>query len=146
MVLDLDRSSTPIDVDYLKVLEEEKFGLLERLEMIERKADQAKLDHDSLVQAGRDTEALHVEEEFKAAFQEMTRMKKRLKQLDVETTNSHQKQISSNDSAKLSRECKAPMTKPPPPVNVDEFNDDGECVPEGIINNRLKVALICFIL
>ncbi|XP_057304455.1 uncharacterized protein LOC130641605 [Hydractinia symbiolongicarpus] len=44
-----------------------------------------------------------------------------------------------NSSLNTSRECKLPNKTTQPPVIVSDYNDEGECVPEGIITNRLML-------
>jgi len=41
-------------------------------------------------------------------------------------------------SLKLSRECKAPVDKPIPPVDVNSYNDDGDIVIEGNVLSQIK--------
>ena len=43
-------------------------------------------------------------------------------------------------SLKLSRECKAPVDKPIPPVDVNSYNDDGDIVIEGNVLSQIKVS------
>ena len=82
--------------------------------------------------------ATDAEEEYHAASLEISQLKKQLKQIENNISNASQ-QRKAKETVKLSRECKAPLDKPPPPVDATSFNDDGECVPEGIIGHRLKV-------
>ena len=121
-----------------KNLEEIKAGLLVRLELAEIKANEAEKNKIYLIQMGDNEGATDAEEEYHAASLEMSQLKKQLKQIENNISNASQ-QRKAKETVKLSRECKAPLDKPPPPVDTTSFNDDGECVPEGIISHRLKV-------
>lgn len=121
-----------------KNYEEIKAGLLVRLELAENKANEAEKSKTYLIQMDDNEGAADAEEEYHAASLEISQLKKQLKQIENNISNASQ-QRKAKETVKLSRECKAPLDKPPPPVDATSFNDDGECVPEGIISHRLKV-------
>lgn len=59
---------------------------------------------------------------------------------DLNDSNANVKVMNAgNSSLNTSRECKLPNKTTQPPVIVSDYNDEGECVPEGIITNRLML-------
>lgn len=66
---------------------------------------------------------------------------------DLNDSNANVKVMNAgNSSLNTSRECKLPNKTTQPPVIVSDYNDEGECVPEGIITNRLMVSETTFLL
>ena len=156
------QSSTSDSSD--KQYEQDSLG--DELRYAEDRVKECRNRLDKLNSQGRDEEALEAEEEYHAASLELSRIKRKALQIQANKTQSnfdHDSRRSSSSSGgypaavrsiseswdctrapssmtKLSRECKAPMKNPPPAVDPDSFNDEGEFVPEGSVLNRLKVS------
>ena len=143
-----------------------------QLEEMEKKAGSLVEKMEDLREQGRDEEALELEEEVNATRLEISKIKRRLLKLQKEQGQSKQLKRDSSigsephsiqedtasdrasstssrtpkgGSLKLSRECKAPFDKPPPPVDQGSFNEDGEVVIEGNVFSHIKVSIPLFL-
>jgi len=131
---------------------DEIHALLVRLDLAERRA---KNTHESVLrhkQAGRLEESLDAEESFHAFSLEVSKLKKTILYKENTTLNNNNNNNSKSQNGSMlkksasepsptvrSRECKIHNNNQPP-VDTSSYNDEGDCVPEGIIYHRIKVS------
>eukprot|EP00111_Clytia_hemisphaerica_P005158 TCONS_00014845-protein len=124
-----------------------KDSLLVRLQIAERNAVKSKENYFSWKIEGRLDDALDAEEDYHAFSLEVSKLKKKILQLEKESSNGNgtatrRGSKTETISTTVTRECKlGHQIKKSGNEFVDKscYNDDGDCVPEGIINHRRQV-------
>ncbi|XP_066917721.1 uncharacterized protein [Clytia hemisphaerica] len=124
-----------------------KDSLLVRLQIAERNAVKSKENYFSWKIEGRLDDALDAEEDYHAFSLEVSKLKKKILQLEKESSNGNETATRRGSktetiSTTVTRECKLGyQIKKSGNEFVDKscYNDDGDCVPEGIINHRRQV-------
>ena len=140
-----------------------------QLEELENRSKMLSKEIENLKAEEREEEALELEEDLHANLLEISKIKRRLIKIQKEhggpkhvtressvtsetrsvpddagsdrASSSGSRSTQKGSSGKLSRECKAPMDKPLPPVDVNSYNDDGDIVVEGNVLSQIKVRL-----
>ena len=137
-----------------------------QLEESERKSARINEMIEKCRQQGDDEGALEFEEELHSTLLEISKTKRKLLKVEKEHGGTRQlvhsfsmssesrsipddnlsdkasaasRSQKGSSSIKLSKECKAPVDKQPPPVDASSFNDDGEIVVEGNVFSQIKV-------
>ncbi|XP_065061325.1 trichohyalin-like isoform X2 [Rhopilema esculentum] len=145
--------------------DEERSLLNSQLEELERKSARTNEMIEKCRQQGDDEGALEFEEELHCTLLEISKTKRKLLKVEKEHGGTrqlvHSFSVSSesrsipddnlsdkasaasrsqkgSSSTKLSKECKAPVDKEPPPVDASSFNDGGEIVVEGNVFSQIK--------
>jgi len=124
-----------------------KDSLLVRLQIAERNAVKSKENYFSWKIEGRLDDALDAEEDYHAFSLEVSKLKKKILQLEKESSNGNETATrrgskTAKTTTAFTRECKlGHQNKKSGNEFVDKscYNDDGDCVPEGIINHRRQV-------
>ena len=142
-----------------------------QLEDLGRKSKQFNEEIEKLKSEGKEEDALERQEDLQANLLEISKIKRRLLKFQKGQHGSSTRQTASESSEgrslpdetgsdrasssgsrsahkgsslKLSRECKAPVDKPVPPVDFNSYNDDGDIVIEGNVLSQIKVSLGLF--
>ena len=141
-----------------------------QLEDFERKSKQLNEEVEKLKSEGKEEDALELQEDLHANLLEISKIKRRLLKIQKghgsstrqatsessegrslpdeagsdKVSSSGSRSAHKGSSLKLSRECKAPVDKPVPPVDLNSYNDDGDIVIEGNVLSQIKVSLGLF--
>ena len=134
---------------------------------LESKSKKFTEEVEKLKAQGKDEEVLKLEEDLHANSLEISKLKRRLLKFEKgqgsflkraasessetrsipddvgsdRASSSGSRSTHKGGSLKMSRECKAPIDKPLPPVDVNSYNDDGDIVIEGNVVSQIKVGL-----